>query len=391
MDDFDIVSDLADGTADYTVSTHANDVQHGGDALDVNNQRPKQQDTVPEPKRVDDPAPEPKPQSLRDQLTNAIKGEAADTPAAASQDGQPRAPNGQFAPKPVEGEQPADTPASAPVVAAPQGIDPTVFASLPAETQASLARTMEDVATQQQRIAWLSPLEQVITQERINAWAMAGGMQPAQAIHQLLALSDFAGRDTAGFIKYIAQENGVDLEELVLGMLDGDGGETVDPQIKALQDQIAELQGYQTRTTQEQQQAAHNRTVDEVIAFASEKGPDGKTLLRPYFEELGQSIMPYISMVKSQNPNWPSGQVLQEAYDRACWATPSVRDKMQKAVGETAEAERVRAEAERVARARSASASVRPGVPSAPPAAPNDPSRSLRDTISAAVAAHTPS
>lgn len=385
--DIDIVSDLSDGTADHTISAHeGTSAAHGEDAVSVNNQAPREA-VQPQAKKVgevpaDDKA---KPLSLRDQISSAIKSEG-ETPLAAQQDGGPaRNPDGTFAPKPAEAGEPVlvDPNAAPKTVAAPQGIDPTTFASLPAETQEFLARTMEDVTTQQQRVAWLSPLEQVISPERINAWAMNGGMQPAQAVHQLLALSDFAGRDPAGFIKYMAQENGVDLEELVLGM---DPDEAVDPKYAALEKQLAELQGHVQGQTQQQQQAVHDRVVDEVIAFASEKGP-GEQLLRPYFEELGQSVMPFISMVKAQNPSWPNGQVLQEAYERACWSTPSVRAKMQQAADTVGAAERLRAEAAKADAARTASASVRSGAPTATPAAPNDPSRNLRDTIKASIAA----
>lgn len=379
--DIDIVGDLNDGT-DHTVAVHDGSSAHGADALALNDQKPVRE-PVQQAKKVGEAAdPAAKPLSLRDQISSAIKSET-ETPLTAQQDGGPaRNPDGTFAPKPADtgAQLPADQTAAQPV-AAPAGIDPAVFASLPAETQATLARTMEDVTAQQQRVAWLSPLEQVITQDRIQAWGL-NGMQPAQAVHQLLALSDFAGRDPAGFIQYMAQQNGVDLEELVLGM---DGGEEVDPRYEAMQREIAELKGFAQGQTQQQQQAAHERTVNDVVAFASEKDQNGN-VLRPYFEELGQAVMPYISMVKAQNPNWPHNQVLQEAYDRACWGTPSVRSKMQAAADAAGAAERLRAETARVESARTASASVRSGAPTAPPAAPNDATRSLRDTIRASIA-----
>lgn len=373
--DIDIVGDLNGPEGDVSA--------HGADAQPVGRE-PPQTPKVVAPKET----PADKPLSLRDQISSALKGEDT-TPPAAQQDGGPaRNPDGTFAPKAASVADPnapadpnASTPPAAPSVAAPAGIDPQVFASLPAETQAQLARTMEGVTAQQQRFATLEPLEQLIA-PRIEAWAL-NGMSPAQAMHQLLALSDFAGRDPAGFIQYIAQNNGVDLEDLVLGM---EPPEPVDPQVQALQQQIQQLQGQVGGFTQQQQQAAHNAMVSQVVTFASEKGQDGQPL-RPYFEELGDAVLPYISMVKTQNPNWSHTQVLQEAYDRACWATPSVRGKLQQAANTAAEAERLRQQAERAEKARTASASVKSGAPSSPPAAPNEPSRSLRDTIRASMAA----
>ncbi len=380
-DDFDIVSDLSDGTADSTVSAHQGQTQHGVDAVQVNNQSPAREPTQ-QAKQVDVATEEvEKPKSVRELLSSALKGDA-ETPEA-SQEGPNRTPDGKFAPKPTDQEQQAAPTDAAPITAAPAGIDPAVFASLPAETQATLARTMDDVARQTQRFATLAPIEQLIA-PRVEAWAI-NGVAPAQAIHQLFALSDFAGRDPAGFVKYFAQNNGVDLEDLVLGM---DPAQEVDPTVKALQDQIQDLQGFRTQAEQQQQQAVHNRTVEQVIAFADEKDGGGQPL-RPYLKELGETWLPYINMVKAQNPNWSHGQVLQQAYENACWNTPTVRGKMQAAANATAEAERLRTATDRATKARTAAVSVPTGAPTAPAKAPDDPGHTVRDTIRAAIAQHT--
>lgn len=389
-EDFDIVSDLNEGTSEVISANTGNVQVEGSDAVDVNAQV---RGAKPEVVKVDDtPKPEgDKPLSVRDTISNALKADAtAETPPNAQQDGgPPRNPDGTFATKPAEAAPAAEAPQqvvdpnAAPAVAAPKGIDPAVFSSLPAETQAVLARTMEDVDRQQQRFAVLAPVEQLIA-PRIDAWAM-GGMSPQTALHQLLALSDFAGRDPPGFIKYMAQVNNVDLADLVLSM---DDDAPVDPKIAAMEKQIAELQGARTQEQQQQQQADHNRTVDEVLAFADEKDAQGN-LMRPYLPELGQNWLPYIGLVKQQNPNWSHAQVLQQAYENACWANAGVRGKMQDATNKAAEAERLRKETERADAARAASATVRSGAPSSPPVAPNDPNRSTRDVIRAAMAQHS--
>jgi hypothetical protein len=231
--DVDIVSDLTDGTADFadtTIPANTGDTSaHGKDAVQPN-EGPKPR-TETQPKQVKEDAAAPKPTSLRDQISNALKGET-DTPAAATQDGRARDPaTGKFVEKAADAAPPGDTPPAAPsTAAAPAGIDPQVFASLPAETQAALARTMEDVNTRQQRFAALEPLEQIIGPRR-DLWAL-NGATPAQAINQLLALSDFAGRDPGGFIRHIAKNSGVDLAQLVL---DTEPEPEVDPVVAALQ------------------------------------------------------------------------------------------------------------------------------------------------------------
>lgn len=392
-DDFDFVSDLNDGTADVVRADDGNVAAHGEDAVQLNGGTRQPLDN--QVRKIDD-TPKPaadKPRSLRDTISDAIKADVTDpTPDNALQDGRKRDPvTGLFVEKTAE-EKAADAalaanPApvvapAAPVLAAPQGIDAAVFSSLPAETQAQLARTMEDVSRQQQRFAVLAPIEQLVA-PRFDGWAM-NGMSPQVALHQLLALSDFAGRDIGGFIKYMAQTNNVDLADLVLGM----DGEEVDPQFQALDKRLAAVEVQRTQDQQRQVQAIHDRTVDAVIEFTDEKGPDGN-VLRPYLSELGDAWSAHIQMVKAQNPNWPHKQVMQQAYDNACWTTESIRAKMQSTADKAAEAERLRTQAARVEAARTASATVRSGVPTSAPPAPNDGNRSLRDTIRGAMAQHT--
>lgn len=381
-DDFDIVSDLNDGTADFSVAANTGDVPaHGVDATHVNNPNPAPKEDANKAKVIDDTpkADADKPKSLRDQISSALKAET-DTPDAAQQDGVVRNADGTFAPKAAAAAEPPVVDPNAPQpVAAPQGIDPAVFASLPAETQATLARTMEEVATSQQRFAVLANVEQLIAPRR-EAWAL-NGMTPDQALNQLLALSDFATRDTPAFIQYLAEQNGIDLEELVLGL------EPVDPAEKANNDRIAALERSIADNARQQQQQRHNGYVDEVISFASEKGQDGKSLLRPYFEELGDNFATHVGLVKAQNPNLANAQVLQQAYENACWAVPGVRSKLQDAARAAGDAERLRTGADRASKAQAASASVEPGAPTQEAKAPNDPNISLRDSIKSSIAA----
>ena len=370
--DYDIVSDLNNDQPDGIVPATA----------DVTPLTRVADKAAAIAKVVDAPAAPDKPKSLRDQISSAIKGEVI-TPDVARQDGGlVRNPDGTFAPKP--GDVVVDP--SAPVVPvaeparAPQGIDPTVFSALPAETQASLARTMEDIGNQRQRLAVLDQLEQTIAPRR-QAWAL-NGMTETQAVTQLLALSDFAGRDPPGFIKYMAENSGVNLEDLAFGEV------AVDPETKALNERIASLEGQLKGVTTTQQSTAHQQVVSSVISFASEKGADGN-MLRPYFEELGENVLPFISAVKGQNPQWSQNQVLQEAYDRACWGTPSIRTKMQAAVEAAGEAERMRQAALKVGNARAASVSVKSGAPTSPAVSAKDGTMSMRETIRASIAAHS--
>lgn len=366
----DFVSDLNDGGADENVSVHANDVQ-----------------TIDQPQKGQTPAAKVDKQntaptqadSLRDQISSALKGEEA-TPPAAQQDGQPRQPDGKFATK----QDGTGTPAADVTntsTAIPNGLsaaEAQVFSQLPAELQASLARTMEGLNERATRFAGYEQLEQMIAPRR-QAWAL-NGVTEVQAINQLFALSDFAAQKPAEFIQYFAQQRGVDLEDILYGT------EPVDPTIQQLQQQVQDLTGQLTGMTTQQQQAAHNAVVQEITAFATEAGADGKPL-RPYFEELGSEILPFIEAVRAQNPNRPRNEILQEAYDRACWGNPSVRGKLQAANAAAEEARRIEVQKAAAARARNAGVSVSSGVPVGTSTDATSGNRSLREEIAANLAA----
>lgn len=371
MPDYDIISDMIEG-ADGAVPTHQNDIAHVPEAP-----------VAPRTDTQTDPKPAP---SLRDQISSAIKGEPQ-TPPAASQDGRARGPDGKFVPvanastpadaasAPVAPGQPAGAVEGAASINPPAGIDPQVFSALPAETQVSLARTMEALNERETRIRGLEPIEQLIA-PRVQPWAL-NGMTPQQAVSQLFALSDFASTDPQGFIKYFAQQSNIDLEDVVFG----DDGDPVDPQYRALQDKIDALERTISQSQTTAQQAEHTAQVQRITDFFDAKGSDG-TPLRPYANEVGNDVLVHVAPLRQQNPNWTMEQVLQEAYDRACWNVPSVRAKMLEAMQVANSADAVRAQQDRAARAKAAGASAPSGVPSTPQSPTNVPvGKSVRDHI----------
>lgn len=377
-EEYDIVSDLnGDDTSPTEVVTYDNPNEGTPPA--------EPQKDTPEPAKRD--AKAPKELSLRDQISSALKGED-ETPGAAQQDGGRRDPaTGRFLPKdatPVGDGTQGEMGMSAGVVARPPNLEiaDEVFASLPPETQQYLAQTAEYVEHQMQRWQSYDTIEQLIGPRR-NAWAMAG-MTEAQAVHQLFALSDFATTDPAAFVKYFAQNNNVDLEQLAFG--DGDDDEYVDPQVAALQRTVHDLTQRLDSQTHAEQQRAHENTVNYVLQFMDERGADN-TPLRPYVNELGNDFLVNVRAVKESMPTANMQTILQEAYERSCWANPSVRAKMQKSQEALSEAERLRKASTRTAEARNAGVSVASGVPSAPGSAPTN--RSLRDELRAAFVQHT--
>jgi hypothetical protein len=161
---------------------------------------------------------------------------------------------------------------------------------------------------------------------RVQQWAL-NGMAPAQAMQQLIALSDYATNSPVEFLKYFANLRGVNLNQLAeRPELD----EYVDPQVSALQKQLAQVQAYVNQSSRVQQQAqqqqqvaqyqqAFNQTNSAIDNFASQTGQDGRPLY-PHFKELEEDMAAEIETGRAKT--------IHEAYERAKWANPFTRSKL---------------------------------------------------------------
>ena len=84
----------------------------------------------------------------------------------------------------------------------------------------------------------------------------------------------------------------------------------IDPQVKALQDQIQQIQSGLTQRQQQEYQQVQKKTLAEVEAFSQDAA-------HPYFDEVADDI---VAMIKT-------GADLQTAYEKAVWANPVTRQK----------------------------------------------------------------
>lgn len=206
------------------------------------------------------------------------------------------------------------------------------FRELPPQLQhAYLNRArhmMADYTRKTQEIARVrqgyQDLERVIG-PHVQQWAL-NGMGPAQAMQQLIALSDYATKSPQEFIKYFANLRGVDLQSLAQPAQE----EYVDPQVHALRQQLAGVQQQLNYTTQAQMQAqqaaqqqqyeaAYTTTNAAIDNFAAQVGPDGRPLY-PYFNELEEDMAVEIESGRAAN--------IHEAYERAKWSNPYTRSKL---------------------------------------------------------------
>lgn len=264
----------------------------------------------------------------------------------------------------------AQAPDYSPLLSAMTPVEQVQFKSLPAETQQYVARTMEGLNNAKVRHEEYDFLEQQLIGNRRQAWA-DNGMSVPVALNNLLTLSDFATTKPGDFVLWFAQQNGLDLDAL-LDARDAQGA--TDPVVSQLQNTVATLQQQLTQVQQAPQQQLQQQRLDLVKSFTEEKDGAG-ALKRPYLPQVNQDWGTHIVAIRQANPNMPDAEVLEKAYDVACWANPTVRAHMQEAVTKSQNAARVAA-------ARNAGASVT-GAPAGavPTSDPANPNLSLRDEL----------
>lgn len=132
---------------------------------------------------------------------------------------------------------------------------------------------------------------------------------PQQAVNYLLGayarLVTGSPAEKAHFVVQLAQENGVDIGEIV-----SNGLPQVDPNAEIYRQRYFELSGQLRQKEQQQQNAEQAEVNRQIDAFASDPKHEHFDTVRPHMAAL-----------------LGNGQAkdLQDAYDQACWAHPQVR------------------------------------------------------------------
>jgi hypothetical protein len=145
----------------------------------------------------------------------------------------------------------------------------------------------------------------------------------------------------------------------------------IDPQVAALQQQLAEVRNFQQQQLAAQQYQERASIDSQIAAFASAPG-----------HEHFQRVAPRMGALMASN----QAQDLEDAYQQAIWADPELRSTLLAAQQAEAEAKRAAEAKAKATAARNASGSVRgssSGIGNVPPA----PKGTLREELRAALAA----
>lgn len=212
---------------------------------------------------------------------------------------QERGPDGKFVARAAEGQAQQGQPQQQAPLEKVQDQIPEAPASWSAEAKAHWATLSPEVrshlidregevekslAEHGERLKSFESLERIIGPRRA-ALAQSFGSE-AVALEHLFSLSDMAGRDFPGFVRFLAQQRGEDLTGLAQKLVAQASG---DPAINTLLRKVETLEsklGERDQAEQQDQERNAQRLIDEFKGKKSDKGE----LVNPHFEAVKTQI-----------------------------------------------------------------------------------------------------
>jgi hypothetical protein len=155
----------------------------------------------------------------------------------------------------------------------------------------------------------LEPWKQTIAQR---------GISEADAIRTLFAAQSQIEQDPLQGVLALAQRFGV-ADQLRKQFAPDTDADFIDPEVKALNSKIAELEGKISQTSQQIQQSQTVSAQQELDNFVNAVDADGKPA-HPHFE----AAKPLIASLVGQ------GKSLEDAYNEAVWTVPEYRESQSK-------------------------------------------------------------
>jgi hypothetical protein len=212
------------------------------------------------------------------------------------------------------------------------------WASLPPDTQAYIAQrdkeSHEAISRAGQQIKAFEPIRNVI--EQFAPTFQKNGLQPHEGIARMMAVNEMLETNPRAAIAEIAKAYGVNLQ--------GETEQNADPgsaRVAELEAKLAKVESHLTAQQRQQLQAENNALAREIADFANDpKNP------RPHFESVRKVMA---GLMQSG-----AAETMQEAYERAIYADPTIRQSLQVDAQKAAEEKRKADEAERVAKAKKA-------------------------------------
>lgn len=180
--------------------------------------------------------------------------------------------------------------------------------------------TQQSLTEHGERLKGYESLERVLGPRRE---ALAKNFQSVDvAVEQLFKLSDFAGRDFPGFVRWMCEQRGVDPKSLIEHVA---AQPSTDPTITALMRKVEHLESGLSEREQAEEQELERKALKAIEDFKGAKDDKGN-LMRPHFDAVSKAMGPMLK----------AGMDLERAYKAAVASD----DKLQAKIAEQAEKDR---------------------------------------------------
>lgn len=191
------------------------------------------------------------------------------------------------------------------------------------ETQGYTTKRDQEFADFRKRF---DPIQEIVAPYE-QYWAQQG-LAPAQGLKQIMSYAEALAEDPTSTLLQLAQMYGVDLQGAIAEQ------PYVDPQVQALQREIAELKQVTQSYGTQQQQAQQQRLMQEVQAFAEGRDEQG-TPKAPYFDRVFDQMIGLARGGMATN--------IQDAYDMAVLLNKEIQAEIQAKHAQTEAAQKAAA------------------------------------------------
>lgn len=283
---------------------------------------PAATDLIPEADAAPDPYAAPVEEATPEVTETASEAEARarDEKGRFAPKAEAKAPEAAKAPE-VKAEQPKPETAEVEPPTYWKGAAKTRWNALPAPVRQEIAAREKQISDMERGF---SGVAQVLA-PRAQRLAAAYG-SPEQALQTLFQLSDFAEKDPSGFVTYFMQQRGIDPRRLFQqpsGQQPPQGAAPNDA--TGLQAEVMQLRQKLHALEQNTTTASEQALRAQIDAFARDPS-------RPYFNDVREDMAALLQSERVDS--------LEEAYERAIWANPDVRQTILAEQSEKAERER---------------------------------------------------
>lgn len=279
----------------------------------------------------------------------------------------------------AEEEEVEETPISPPVSWSAE--DKELFRALPRKAQETVLRResqrdsylTEKAKEIEQLKREYASLDEVVSPYKQN-WDLQG-VSKADAIRQAIAMRQELLNDPTAFVRWVkSQVPNLDLSKVE------QTATPIDPQVQALNGQVQALNAQLSQQQEAALRRQHELLTQEVVAFAQETDGKGQPL-RPFFEEVSETMQGYAEAIKARNPHLTTKEILDRSYKLAVKDNPLVAEKEESFKREMVRKSQEAEKRKKVQRAKKAAKSVR-GSPGK--ASEEAKQSSVRDTLLAA-------